>query len=69
MQMDPFAAIQKFPENIRDACRVALCVPVCQVSVECLFSVLKHTTPDHRSRLKSDLLDDMLFLGVNKLYI
>ena len=69
MQMNPFSAIERFPEITRDALRVALCVPVSQVSVERLFSVLKHMTPDHRSRLKSDLIDNMLFLRVNGFYV
>jgi hypothetical protein len=38
---------------------------VTQVSVERLFSSLKLLKSDLRSRLKSDILDNMLFLRCN----
>ncbi|XP_047127036.1 uncharacterized protein LOC124811526 isoform X1 [Hydra vulgaris] len=69
LKLNPLKSIEQFPEVVRDACRVALSLPISQVSVERLFSVLKHMTPDHRSRFTSDLIDDMLFLRTNEFFI
>nr|XP_047140584.1 uncharacterized protein LOC124815818 isoform X1 [Hydra vulgaris] len=69
LKLNPLKAIERFPEVLRHACGVALSLPISQVSVERLFSVLKHMTPDHRSRFTSELIDDMLFLRTNKFFI
>ena len=60
------AIIEKmYPPVIKDVCFILVCLPVTQVSVERLFSSLKLLKSDLRNRLKSDIVDDMLFLRNN----
>ena len=63
----PIQAIikERYPPIIKDVCLILSCLPVTQVSVERLFSSLKLLKSDLRSRLKSDILDNMLFLRCN----
>ena len=61
LKLNPLKLIEQFPEVVCDACRVALSLPISQVSVERLFLVLKHMTPDHRSQFISDLIDECFF--------
>jgi hypothetical protein len=42
--------------------------PVTEVTVERLFSHLKIVMTRHRSMLKGDLIDDLLFLRVNRIF-
>ena len=60
------AIIKKmYPPVIKDVCFILVSLPVTQVSVERLFSSLKLLKSDLRNRLKSDIVDDMLFLRNN----
>ena len=63
----PIQAVIKdrYPEIIKDVCLILSCLPVTQVSVERLFSSLKLLKSDLRSRLKDDILENMLFLRCN----
>ena len=63
----PIQAIikERYPPIIKDVCLILSCLPVTQVSVERLFSSLKLLKSDLRSRLKDDILDNMLFLRCN----
>jgi hypothetical protein len=58
-----------FPDSVREACKVAIAHPITQVSVERLFSALVFLTPDRRASLTPDIIDDMLFLRMNHLYV
>ena len=61
--------IKFFPAIIQPACEIATALPMTQVSVERVFSALKFLTPDQRSHMTSELIDDLVFLRMNKEYI
>ena len=58
--------IDKFPENLKKASRVASALPSTQVTVERLFSQLRLVLRDNRANMGARLADALLFLRSNK---
>ena len=54
--------IDSYPEILREVTKLLQAMPPTQVSVERLFSALKFLKSDRRSRLKGEILNDMLLL-------
>ena len=65
----PLEGIEFFPSIIQSSCKIVTALPMTQVSVERVFSALKFLTPDQRSHMTSDLIDDLVFLRTNNEYI
>ena len=64
-QNNLFEAIDLYPEEIKEVSRLLATMPVTQVSVERLFSALKLLKSDLRSKLKDDIISDVLLLRAN----
>ena len=62
---DIWGVISSYPNEIRNECFDISALPVTQVSVERLFSAMRILLSDLRSRLKSDIVDAILFLKNN----
>ena len=60
-----FEAIDLYPEEIKEVSRLLATMPVTQVSVKRLFSALKLLKSDLRSKLKDDIISDVLLLRAN----
>jgi hypothetical protein len=65
----PFSTIfAAYPDDIKEVCAIACCLPVSQVSVERIFSALRLIMTDYRHELKGETLDAVLFIRMNNLY-
>ena len=64
-QNNLFEAIDLYPEEIKEVSRLLATMPVTQVSVKRLFSALKLLKSDLRSKLKDDIISDVLLLRAN----
>ena len=58
-------AIKEYPDDLQEVARLLATMPVTQVSVERLFSALKLLKSDLRSKLKDDIIADILLLRAN----